>query len=64
MEYQGTSLLGSEEMGITFTDKAVTPWGGLVLFSGLANQAGLRRGDLIAGPETLRPEDLFPGSGL
>ena len=27
-------------------------------------QAGLRRGDLIAGPETLRPEDLFPGSGL
>ena len=41
MEYQGTSLLGNEEIGITFTNKAVTPWGGLVLFSGLAQQAGL-----------------------
>lgn len=41
MEYQATSLLGSKEIGITFTDKAVTPWGGLVLFSGLARQVGL-----------------------
>lgn len=41
MEYQGTSLLGSKEIGITFTDKPVTPWGGLVLFSGLARKIGL-----------------------
>jgi hypothetical protein len=26
---------------IEFTDKPVTPWGGLVLFSGLARQVGL-----------------------
>ncbi|MBI5208654.1 MAG: hypothetical protein HY927_01615 [Elusimicrobia bacterium] len=41
MGQQVTSLLGSEEIGITFTDKAVTPWGGMVLFSGLARQVGL-----------------------
>ena len=41
MEYQGTSLLGGKEIGITFTDKPVTPWGGLVLFSGLARKIGL-----------------------
>jgi hypothetical protein len=43
MEYQGTSLLGREEIGITFTDKPVTPWGGLVLFSGLARQIGFEQ---------------------
>jgi hypothetical protein len=26
-------LLGNEGIGIRFTDKPVTPWGGLVLFS-------------------------------
>jgi len=41
MEYQGTSLLGGKEIGITFTDKPVTPWGGLVLFGGLARKIGL-----------------------
>jgi hypothetical protein len=41
MEYQATSLLGSKEIGIAFTDKPVTPWGGLVLFSGLARRIGL-----------------------
>ena len=41
MQYEATSLVCDEEIGITFTDKAVTPWGGLVLFSGLARQIGL-----------------------
>ena len=41
MQHEATSLLGNEEIGITFTDKAMTPWGGLVLFSGLARQVGL-----------------------
>jgi len=41
MQHEATSLVGNEEIGITFTDKAVTPWGGLVLFSGLARQIGL-----------------------
>lgn len=43
MEYQGTSLLGSKEIGIAFTDKPVTPWGGLTLFGGLARQIGLEQ---------------------
>jgi len=43
MDYQATSLLGHEEIGIEFTDKPVTPWGGLVLFSGLARQVGLEQ---------------------
>ncbi len=43
MGYQGTSLLGSKKIGITFTNKPVTPWGGLTLFSGLARQIGLER---------------------
>ena len=43
MAYKTTSLLGSEQIGITFTDKAVTPWGGLTLFSGLARQIGLEQ---------------------
>jgi hypothetical protein len=41
MQYQATSLLGSKKIGIAFTDKPVTPWGGLTLFSGLARQVGL-----------------------
>jgi len=41
MQHKATSLLGGEEIGITFTEKAITPWGGLVLFSGLAKQIGL-----------------------
>jgi len=41
MEYQGTSLLGGKEIGIEFTDKPVTPWGGLTLLSGLGRQIGL-----------------------
>jgi hypothetical protein len=32
--------LGGEKIGISFTEKAVTPWGGLVLFSGLCRQVG------------------------
>mgnify|MGYP001604781942 CR=1 FL=1 len=43
MAHQAASLLGSEKIGITFTDKAVTPWGGLTLFSGLARQIGLEQ---------------------
>ena len=40
---QATSLLGNNEIGIEFTDKPITPWGGLVLFSGLARQIGLEQ---------------------
>jgi hypothetical protein len=43
MTHQATSLLGGREIGIEFTDKPVTPWGGLVLFSGLARQVGLEQ---------------------
>jgi len=43
MQHQATSLLGHREIAIEFTDKPVTPWGGLVLFSGLARQVGLER---------------------
>lgn len=43
MNYQATSLLGHEEIGIEFTSKPVTPWGGLVLFSGLSRQVGLEQ---------------------
>ena len=43
MVYQATSLLGSRKIEITFTDKPVTPWGGLTLFSGLARQIGLEQ---------------------
>ena len=43
MAYQATSLLGGRKIGIAFTDKAVTPWGGLTLFSGLARQIGLEQ---------------------
>src|SRR5713101_7602326 len=41
MQHEATSLLGGEKIGVTFTEKAVTPWGGLVLFGGLARQVGL-----------------------
>jgi hypothetical protein len=40
MQHEATSLLGSEKIGISFTEKPVTPWGGLVLFSGLCRQIG------------------------
>jgi hypothetical protein len=43
MAYEATSLLGSKKIGIEFTDKPVTPWGGLTLFSGLARQIGLEQ---------------------
>jgi hypothetical protein len=36
-----TSLLSKKEIEIQWTDKPVTPWGGLSLFSGLAQQVGL-----------------------
>jgi len=36
-----TSLLSKKEIEIEWTDKPVTPWGGLALFSGLAQQVGL-----------------------
>jgi hypothetical protein len=36
-----TSLLSQKEIKIEWTDKPVTPWGGLTLFSGLAQQVGL-----------------------
>lgn len=41
MEYQGTSLLGRREIAIQFTDKPVTPWGGLTLLAGMGQQIGL-----------------------
>ena len=43
MQHQATSLLGRNEIGIEFTDKPVTPWGGMLLFSGLARQIGLEQ---------------------
>lgn len=43
MEYQATSLLGSKEIGLAFTNKPVTAWGGLSLFVGLARQVGLEQ---------------------
>lgn len=43
MQHQATSLLGHNEIGIEFTDKPMTPWGGMVLFSGLARQVGLEQ---------------------
>jgi hypothetical protein len=36
-----TSLLGQKEIEIQWTDKPVTPWGGMALFSGVAQQVGL-----------------------
>lgn len=53
MEHKATSLLGGRGIGVTFTDKAVTPWGGLVLFSGLARQVGLEGALRRALPFTL-----------
>lgn len=41
MSYKITSLLTQKEIGIQWTDKPVTPWGGMMLFSGVAQQAGL-----------------------
>ena len=41
MKTKITSLLGKNEIGLEYTDKPVTPWGGMVLFSGLAKQVGL-----------------------
>ncbi|OGS37984.1 MAG: hypothetical protein A2506_08060 [Elusimicrobia bacterium RIFOXYD12_FULL_66_9] len=41
MQHEATSLVGDEEIGVTFTGKPVTAWGGLVLSSGLARQVGL-----------------------
>jgi hypothetical protein len=38
---QITSLLTQKEIEIQWTDKPVTPWGGLTLFSGVAQQVGL-----------------------
>jgi hypothetical protein len=36
-----TSLLSKKEIEIQWTDKPVTPWGGMMLFSGVAQQIGL-----------------------
>jgi hypothetical protein len=36
-----TSLLSKKEIEIQWTDKPVTPWGGMMLFSGVAQQVGL-----------------------
>ncbi|MEK7287492.1 MAG: transposase, partial [Elusimicrobiota bacterium] len=41
MDHEIKSLLGSEKIGVAFTNKAVTPWGGMILFGGLARQIGL-----------------------
>lgn len=38
-----TSLLGEKEIGVTYTTKPVTPWGGMILFSGLAREVGLEK---------------------
>lgn len=46
-----TTLLDQKEVLVDFTDKPVTPWGGLVLFSGFAQQIGL--------PEALRSNIPF-----
>src|SRR3989339_678306 len=36
-----TSLLTQKEIEIQWTDKPVTPWGGMMLFSGVVQQVGL-----------------------
>jgi hypothetical protein len=41
VDQQITSLVGEQGILVRYTDKPVTPWGGLVLFSGLARQVGL-----------------------
>jgi len=41
VHHKVTSLLSQKEIEIQFTDKPVTPWGGLTLFSGVAQQVGL-----------------------
>lgn len=41
MSYQITSLLSQKEIEIGWTDKPVTPWAGMSLFSGLCRQIGL-----------------------
>lgn len=51
MEFKGTSLLGGQEIGISFTDKPVTAWGGMALIAGLGRQIGLE--------EALRKALLF-----
>jgi hypothetical protein len=38
-----TSLVGEQGILVRYTDKPVTPWGGLVLFNGLARQVGLEQ---------------------
>ena len=41
MQSKITSLLTQKEIEIQWTDKPVTPWGGMMLFSGVAQQVGL-----------------------
>lgn len=41
MQPKITSLLSKKEIEIQWTDKLVTPWGGMMLFSGIAQQVGL-----------------------
>ncbi len=43
MAYKAASLLGGKEIAIRFTDKPVTPWGGLMLVTELAREIGLEQ---------------------
>ena len=37
------SLVGEKAIKIAYTDKPVTAWGGMVLFSGIAQKIGLEK---------------------
>jgi len=53
MQIKTTALLTDDEITLTFTDKPVTPWGGMVLFAKLAKELGLARALRESLPFTL-----------
>ena len=64
MHIKTITLLREKEVFVSFTDKPVTPWGGLVLFSGFAREIGLA-GALrqhmpfaVTSPNATPPEDI------
>ncbi|MFA5166847.1 MAG: IS1380 family transposase [Candidatus Paceibacterota bacterium] len=64
MQIQPTKLLGGNEVCVTFTDKPVTPWGGLVLLSAYWRETGvvevLERllPFTVVSPNALKPVDI------
>lgn len=53
MLIQATTLLDRKEISLTFTDKPVTPWGGLAVFAQFAERLGLPEALRKAVPFTL-----------